>query len=115
MREDRQQKVSASHLKRNAYLYIRQSSLRQVFENSESTERQYALRQQAIALGWPVEQVIVIDTDLGQSGASSVDREAFSDWWPRWVWARPASSSDSRYRDWRATPPIGIGCWKSVP
>jgi DNA invertase Pin-like site-specific DNA recombinase len=77
MREDRQQKVSASHLKRNAYLYIRQSSLRQVFENSESTERQYALRQQAIALGWPVEQVIVIDSDLGQSGASSVDREGF--------------------------------------
>jgi DNA invertase Pin-like site-specific DNA recombinase len=77
MRDDRQQKVSTSHLKRNAYLYIRQSSLRQVFENTESTERQYALRQQAIALGWPVEQVIVIDTDLGQSGASSVDREGF--------------------------------------
>lgn len=77
MRDDRQQKVSASHLKGNAYLYVRQSSLRQVFENTESTERQYALRQQAIALGWPVEQVIVIDTDLGQSGASSVDREGF--------------------------------------
>lgn len=77
MRDDRQQKVSASHLKRNAYLYVRQSSLRQVFENTESTERQYALRQQAIALGWPVERVIVIDTDLGQSGASSIDREGF--------------------------------------
>ena len=55
MREDRHQKVSASHLKRNAYLYVRQSSLRQVFENTESTERQYALRQQAIALGWQFE------------------------------------------------------------
>ena len=77
MRDDRHQKVSASHLKRNAYLYVRQSSLRQVLENTESTERQYALRQQAIALGWQVEQVIVIDTDLGQSGASSVDREGF--------------------------------------
>ena len=77
MREDRHQKVSSSHLKRNAYLYVRQSSLRQVFENNESTERQYALRQQAIALGWQLEQVIVIDTDLGQSGASSVDREGF--------------------------------------
>ena len=77
MRDDQHQKVSASHLKRNAYLYIRQSSLRQVFENTESTERQYALRQQAIALGWKIEQVIVIDTDLGQSGASSVDREGF--------------------------------------
>jgi DNA invertase Pin-like site-specific DNA recombinase len=77
MREDRHQKVSAAHLERNAYLYVRQSSLRQVFENTESTERQYALRQQAIALGWQPEQVIVIDTDLGQSGASSVDREGF--------------------------------------
>ena len=48
-----------------------------MFENTESTERQYALRQQAIALGWQFEQVIVIDTDLGQSGASSVDREGF--------------------------------------
>ena len=44
MRDDRHQKVTANHLKRNAYLYVRQSSLRQVFENTESTERQYALR-----------------------------------------------------------------------
>jgi DNA invertase Pin-like site-specific DNA recombinase len=42
-----------------------------------STERQYALRQRAIALGWPSESVIVIDSDLGHSGASSADREGF--------------------------------------
>jgi len=77
MKDDRQQKLRISLLKGNAYLYVRQSSLRQVFENTESTERQYALRQRAIALGWPLEQVIVIDTDLGQSGASSVEREGF--------------------------------------
>lgn len=70
-------KVTATHLKRNAYLYIRQSSLRQVIENAESTKRQYALQQRAIALGWAAEQVIVIDTDLGQSGASAADREGF--------------------------------------
>ena len=70
-------KVQARHLKRNAYLYVRQSTLRQVFENTESTKRQYALRQRAIALGWPQEQVVVIDSDLGQSGASAVDREGF--------------------------------------
>ena len=62
------QKVTTGHLKRNAYLYVRQSTIRQVFENTESTKRQYALRQHAIALGWPVESIIVIDTDLGQSG-----------------------------------------------
>ena len=71
------QKVTASHLKRNAYLYVRQSTMRQVFENTESTDRQYALRQRAIALGWPSGQVMVIDSDLGQSGASAVDREGF--------------------------------------
>ena len=71
------QKVTASHLKRDAYLYIRQSTVRQVFENTESTQRQYGLRQRAIALGWPTERVIVIDTDLGQSGASAVDRAGF--------------------------------------
>lgn len=71
------QKVTASHLQRNAYLYVRQSTLRQVFENTESTKRQYGLRQKAIALGWPTENVIVIDSDLGQSGASAADREGF--------------------------------------
>jgi DNA invertase Pin-like site-specific DNA recombinase len=71
------QKVTAGHLKRDAYLYVRQSTMRQVFENSESTERQYALRQRALALGWPSDRVIVIDSDLGQSGASAVDRAGF--------------------------------------
>ena len=71
------QKVTANHLKRNAYLYIRQSTLRQVFENTESTKRQYALSQRAIALGWKAENIIVIDSDLGQSGASAADREGF--------------------------------------
>ena len=70
-------KVQARHLSRNAYLYVRQSTLRQVFENTESTKRQYALRQRAIALGWQVEQVVVIDSDQGRSGASAVDREGF--------------------------------------
>jgi DNA invertase Pin-like site-specific DNA recombinase len=70
-------KVQARHLKRNAYLYVRQSTLRQVFENTESTKRQYALRERAMALGWTAEQVVVIDSDLGQSGASAVDRAGF--------------------------------------
>jgi DNA invertase Pin-like site-specific DNA recombinase len=77
MTHEAHQKVKASHLKRNAYLYVRQSTLRQVFENSESTQRQYALRQHAAALGWPLEKILVIDTDLGQSGASAADREGF--------------------------------------
>ncbi len=70
-------KVTASHLKRDAYLYVRQSTYRQVFENAESTNRQYALRDRATALGWPVEKITVIDCDQGQSGASAADRKGF--------------------------------------
>jgi hypothetical protein len=71
------QKVTARHLARKAYLYVRQSTLRQVVENTESTQRQYALRQRALALGWPAEHIMVLDQDLGQSGASAADRAAF--------------------------------------
>ena len=77
MAENNSSKVTAAHLKREAYLYVRQSTLRQVLENTESTQRQYALRQRAIALGWPAERVHVIDCDLGQSGASAADRAGF--------------------------------------
>jgi DNA invertase Pin-like site-specific DNA recombinase/ribosome-associated translation inhibitor RaiA len=70
-------KVTPRHLARNAYLYVRQSTLRQVVEHTESATRQYALRQRATALGWPAEQIIVIDCDQGQSGASAADRAGF--------------------------------------
>ena len=77
MNPDVPQKVTASHLQRTAYLYVRQSTVRQVFENNESTQRQYALRQRAVALGWPPERIVVIDTDQGLSGASAADRAGF--------------------------------------
>jgi DNA invertase Pin-like site-specific DNA recombinase len=70
-------KVTARHLARDAYLYVRQSSLHQVITNTESTQRQYALRQRAVALGWPGDRVLVIDSDLGQSGASATERVGF--------------------------------------
>ena len=70
-------KVTAGHLARDAYLYIRQSSLHQVAHNTESSRRQYDLRGRAVALGWPADKVIVIDVDQGQSGASAADREGF--------------------------------------
>jgi DNA invertase Pin-like site-specific DNA recombinase len=77
MNSQAHQKVTASHLRRDAYLYVRQSTVRQVLENVESTHRQYALRQRAVALGWPTERVIVIDGDLGLSGSSIADRHGF--------------------------------------
>lgn len=77
MNSEAHQKITTAHLSRMAYLYVRQSTLRQVFENTESTQRQYALRDRAVALGWPLDRIVVIDSDLGQSGASAVDREGF--------------------------------------
>lgn len=77
MSADAQGKVNAGHLKRSAYLYVRQSSLKQVLHHTESTQRQYALRRRAVALGWAAEHIIVIDADQGQSGASAEDREGF--------------------------------------
>lgn len=70
-------KVTSQHLERDAYLYIRQSTPRQVLENIESTQRQYALRDRAVALGWPLERIRVLDNDLGKSGAQSVGRDGF--------------------------------------
>ena len=71
------QKVTASHLKRQAYGYFRQFTLKQVFENTESTKRQYALREWAIALGWPVVQIVTVDSDLGETATSVSDRQGF--------------------------------------
>src|SRR5262249_35003167 len=56
-------KIGASHLSRAAYVYLRQSTTAQVEHNRESTQRQYALAARATALGWPAQQVIVIDED----------------------------------------------------
>jgi DNA invertase Pin-like site-specific DNA recombinase len=74
---DTHQKVTARHVQRQAMLYVRQSTWHQVLENTESTARQYALRERAVALGWEASRIVVIDQDLGQSGASAVDREGF--------------------------------------
>lgn len=70
-------KVQSHHLERDAYLYIRQSSMKQVVENVESTKRQYALRARATALGWADDRIVVIDSDQGESGASAAWREGF--------------------------------------
>jgi DNA invertase Pin-like site-specific DNA recombinase len=70
-------KVTAEHLRRQAYLYVRQSTLRQVHENRESTARQYDLKRRAQALGWMTDQIVVVDEDLGLSGATAVERNGF--------------------------------------
>ena len=70
-------KITPQHQSKPAYIYIRQSTLAQVRHNQESTERQYALRDKALALGWPETAIRILDRDLGQSGAQMTGREDF--------------------------------------
>ena len=72
-------KITASHRARDAYVYVRQSTLLQVQVHTESLARQYDLRQRAVLLGWPAHQVVVVDEDLGRSGASAAGRSGFSE------------------------------------
>ena len=71
-------KITASHLRRAAVVYVRQSTLAQVERNTESTARQYDLVTRAARLGWPHSAVRVIDDDLGLSGASTTGRSGFA-------------------------------------
>jgi DNA invertase Pin-like site-specific DNA recombinase len=70
-------KIRPEHVRRQAIVYIRQSSLHQVRNHRESTARQYALVERAKALGWPAKSVQTIDEDQGRSGASAVHRQGF--------------------------------------
>jgi DNA invertase Pin-like site-specific DNA recombinase len=71
-------KVTAAHLRRLALVYVRQSTTAQVEYNRESTERQYRLFERAAELGWPREQIKVLDQDLGVSGSGLVVRAGFT-------------------------------------
>ena len=62
------EKITAGHRERLAYIYVRQSTVRQVQQHRESQVNQYALVERARALGWSPERIRVIDADLGQSG-----------------------------------------------
>jgi DNA invertase Pin-like site-specific DNA recombinase len=70
-------KILVRHCAKLAVVYVRQSSLQQVWDHRESTARQYALQDYAMALGWPATRVLIIDEDQGQSGASAQGRPGF--------------------------------------
>src|SRR5580658_9305411 len=69
--------IREQHLSKTAYVYVRQSTLAQVRHHQESTERQYALREKALELGWIDPSVQILDRDLGKSGAQITGREDF--------------------------------------
>ena len=70
-------KISTQHQQKKAYVYVRQSTLSQVMHHQESTKRQYALKDKAMSLGWPPNQIRILDHDLGMSGSRSDQREDF--------------------------------------
>ena len=72
-------KITSSHRERAALIYLRQSSMAQVREHTESTKSQYALAGKAAALGWARSDIEVIDTDLGISGKWGVARKGFTE------------------------------------
>jgi DNA invertase Pin-like site-specific DNA recombinase len=72
-----QEKILATHLNRKAVVYARQSTLRQFHDHKESTLRQYGLKSRAIECGWDETQIVCIDEDVGQSGASADWRQGF--------------------------------------
>jgi len=74
-----QQKITERHRQRRAVVYVRQSSPGQLERNTESTARQYALRERAVELGWPDGSVVVVDEDTGRSGASTDGRIGFKE------------------------------------
>ena len=74
-----EQKITSLHRERLAVVYLRQSSMAQVREHTESTMRQYGLAEEAVRLGWVRSDVEVIDTDLGISGRWGVAREGFAE------------------------------------
>jgi len=71
-------KITASHLRRTAFVYVRQSTQAQVEFNRESTERQYRLVERAAEFGWHRDQIRVVDGDLGVSGGGLVERSGFA-------------------------------------
>jgi DNA invertase Pin-like site-specific DNA recombinase len=70
-------KVLPAHLEKLAIVYVRQSSPKQVLDHRESTARQYAFADQAVAFGWPRERILTIDEDLGKSGRTAEGRSGF--------------------------------------
>ena len=98
-------KITGVHRDRLAVIYLRQSSMAQVREHTESTTRQCGLAEEAVRLGWARPDVLVIDTDLGVSGRWGWPGRGSPSWWPGSVPGRWGRSSGSRSPGWPAPTP----------
>ena len=97
-------RIQPHHLERSAYVYVRQSSLRQVAEHLESQRRQYERVDWALAAGWPRERIEVIDEDQGKSGATAKVRPGFARLIAAVAQGEVGVVVAWRSRAWRASP-----------
>jgi DNA invertase Pin-like site-specific DNA recombinase len=104
-------KVTPTHLRRAAVVYVRQSSASQLERNRESTDRQYALADRAVRLGWPRAAVRVIDADLGISGAGAAPRSGFAELTTLVALGQVGIVLGLEVSRLAGTTPIGTGCW----
>src|SRR6266487_2368528 len=106
-------KVCNRHLERLAVVYVRQSTRQQVLDHGESTRLQYGLVERAVALGWQISRVLVIDEDLGKSGPARPAGRGSSGWSPRSPWGMWGWCWASRCRCW-PTPTASTTRWSST-
>jgi hypothetical protein len=107
-------KIQAQHRQKMAYVYLRQSTMAQVFHHQESTQRQYALKDKALELGWTPDQIRVLDADLGISGTQMNNRQDFQTLVADVSLEKVGRCSPWKFRAYRACAAIGIACWRFV-
>ena len=107
-------KIQTDHLARQAYVYIRQSTMTQVVEHQESTRRQYELRQRARQLGWSDEQIVLSLTRIWvfQRLMPTTSAPALSACWPRWSLDKPGLFLAWKSLGWPGRIAKGIAWWK---
>ena len=113
--ELRAEKIRAFHRERLAVVYVRQSTVQQVLDHQESTRLQYGLVSRAQALGWATDRILVIDEDLGKSGASAQGRAGFQRLVSEVSLDHVGSSSGWRCHGWHAPTRTGISSWNCAP
>ena len=108
-------KIQPTHRQRQAVIYLRQSTPKQVLKNRESALNQRALRGRLLDLGWCKDQIVLIDEDQARSARQAAGARDSSGWSPMSACARSDSSSAPRSPGSRATVPTGTGCWNCAP
>ena len=108
-------KIQEHHRSKPAYIYLRQSTPSQVRHHQESTERQYALREKALELGWSESLIRTLDRDLGKTGTEMARREDFKTLVAEVSMGKWGRCLPWRSRGWHAPISIGIGFWSCAP